>query len=125
MLNDLGTILDALLGEWHNWARGYSPVPTCGAVPMFRNAKSSKGWDSAAEVVEDELSSKTMQAVDFHVGELQEPYRSAIYAHARNCHTGRKVWSSPRLPVCPMERGLVLAEAKNMIARRLLSAGVI
>lgn len=125
MPNDLNAILDALLSEWHNWARGYSPVPTCSAGPMFRNAKSAKGWDSASDVVEDELAAKTMQAVDFHVGEIGDPHRSAIYIHARNCCTGRNVWSSPRLPACPMERGVILAEAKNMLARRLLSAGVI
>ena len=125
MVNDLGTILDALLGEWHRWARGYSPVPTSGAAPMFRNAKSSRGWDSASEVVDDEVNASTMRSIDFQVGEMNEPHRSAIYVHARNCSTGRMVWSSPRLPTCPMERSLIVAEAKNMLARRLLSAGVI
>lgn len=116
--------LDSILAEWHHWAKGYSPVPTCSADPMFRNAKSAKGWDSTAEVVEDELTAAQMKAVDFHVGEMKDPHRSAIYMHARNCYTGRNVWLSPRLPQDPMERARILGEAKAMIIGKLLSAGV-
>jgi Cft2 family RNA processing exonuclease len=91
---------------------------------MFRNAKSSKGWDSTSEVIEDEIRDKTMKAIDFHVGEMQDPHRAAIYIHARNCCTGRSVWVSPRLPRDPVERTVILLEAKNDLMRRLLSAGV-
>ena len=70
MHNDSSAILDDLLSRWHSWARSYSPVPTCGADPMFRNAKSAKGWDTTDQVVEDELNDKTMKAIDFQVGEM-------------------------------------------------------
>jgi hypothetical protein len=91
---------------------------------MFRNAKSSKGWDSTSEVIEDEIRDKTMRAIDFEVSEMKDPHRSAIYIHARNCYTGRKVWLSPRLPNDPMECALIVMEARNELTRRLLSAGI-
>jgi hypothetical protein len=116
--------LDDILSRWHHWAKGYIPVPTCGADPMFRNAKSAKGWDSTAEIVEDEITNLQMKALDFQVGEMKDPHRSAIYIHARNCCTGRNVWLSPRLPQDPMERARILGEAKTILIGKLLSAGV-
>lgn len=122
--------LDGLLREWHQWQRGYSPVPTCSADPMFRNAKSGKGWDSSDEVIQDELHGSTMEAIEAQVSELPDvpqtkPYRSAIYAIARNLHVGANVWSSPRLPKDPIERGIVCLEARNMLTKRLIAAGVL
>lgn len=122
--------LDGLLREWHQWQIGYSPIPTCGADPMFRNAKSGKGWDSTDEVIDDELHGSTMEAIDCQVQELPDvpqlqPYRSAIYAIARNLHVNANVWMSPRLPKDPMERGVVIMEARNALTRRLIAAGVL
>lgn len=124
MFNDSNAILDDLLSRWHSWARGYRPIAQSGADPMFRNVKSGKSWDSTADIVEDEIEAGVLRAVDFHVGEMAEPNRSAIYCHARNCCTGRSVWMSPRLPRDPMERGAILAAAKVEITRRLMQAGV-
>lgn len=125
MRNEQHDILDALLSEWHHWARAEPLQPSRGADPMFRNAKSSKGWDSTSEVIEDEIRDKTMKAIDFQVSEMHDPHRSAIYIHARNCCTGRNVWLSPRLPADPMERAVILMEARNQLTRRLLGAGVL
>lgn len=124
MRNEQNDILDSLLSEWHQWARSEPLQPSRCADPMFRNAKSSKGWDSTSEVIEDEIRDKTMKAIDFEVSEMKDPYRSAIYIHARNCYTGRKVWTSPRLPEDLMECALIVMEAKNELTRRLLSAGI-
>lgn len=126
MMRDLSEkeILDDLLSRWHSWARGYSPIPRCGADPMFRNAKSGKGWDSTSDVIEDELNGKIMEAIDFQVSEMKDPHRSAIYIHARNCSTGRNVWMSPRMPANPEERALILMEARNLLTRRLMNVGV-
>lgn len=124
MRDDSRDILDSLLGQWHGWARNYCPVPTCGADPMFRMAKSSRHHMSQDEVIENEIDSTQMAAVDFTVGEMPEPHRSAIYAVARNAWSGAKVWSSPRLPVCPMERGVVIADARAMVTRKLIACGV-
>lgn len=122
--------LDSLLCEWHIWQKGYSPVPTCGADPMFRNAKSSgRHWDSTADVLDNELHGSTMETIDCQVQELpdvpiQQPYRSAIYVIARNLHIGANVWGHPRLPTDSLERGIVVMEARNMLMRRLVAAGV-
>ena len=124
MFNDSAAILDDLLSRWHSWARGYRPVVQPGADPMFRNAKSGKSWDSTSDIVEDEIESNMLKVVDFQVGEMAEPGRSAIYCHARNCCTGRQVWMSPRLPRDPAQRATILAAAKVEITRRLMAAGV-
>jgi hypothetical protein len=125
MINDSAEILNDILSRWHHHCKGYSPVPVCGADPMFRNAKSSgRHWDSTSDVIEDELNGKIMAAVDFQVSEMQDPHRSAIYVLARNLYTGRSVWLSPRLPKDAMERGEVIAAARIMLTRRLVSAGV-
>jgi hypothetical protein len=71
MMNDSAHILNDLLSRFHGWAKGYIPVPVCGADPMFRNAKSGKGWDSVSEIIEDDLDGATMRAVEFHVGEMR------------------------------------------------------
>lgn len=129
MMNDSHQILDDLLSRWHSWARAYMPVPTCGADPMFRNVKISKTWDSTSDAFDDELNNRLMETIDFQVSEMPDDpparaYRSAIYALARNLSTGRSVWLSPRLPKDPMERGIVCMEARNMLMRRLIQAGI-
>jgi hypothetical protein len=121
----MSTALDDILSRWHSWARGYSPVPTSGSDPMFRDVRSGRGWDTTEDIIESELDSKTMKAVDFHVGELKDPQRTAIHIHARNQVTGNNVWTSPRLPNCPMACSMILLEAKNNLTRRLISAGIL
>lgn len=121
--------LNDLLLRWHRWQVGFSPVPVCGADPMFRDVKSGKTWDSTGQVIRDELDGSTMEAIDFHVGELPDvpfvqPYRSAIYTIARNLHSRGTVWMSARLPTDPLERGVIYMEARNMLMRRLMTAGV-
>jgi hypothetical protein len=96
---------------------------------MFRNVKSSKNWDTTSDVIQDELHGSTMETIEAQVSELPDvdkvrPYRSAIYAIARNLHVGANVWSNPRLPTDPLERGVVIMEARNMLTRRLVAAGV-
>lgn len=125
MVDEQNTILDDLLSRWHAWSAGYSLSSSPSTSPMFRQAKSSRSWDSSTEIVHDEVESSTMEKVDFVVCEMQEPHRSAIYAHARNLCTGQKVWSSPRLPLCPQERSIVLMEAVNKLSWVLHDEGVI
>lgn len=122
--------LDDLLARYHHWCKGYSPVQVSGADPAFRKAKSSRGYQTIDEIVEDEIEGDIMAAMDFQIGELpDEPparaYRSAVLASARNCYTGRNVWLSPRLPSDPLERGIIVAEARNLLTRRLIACGVI
>lgn len=132
MHNDSAAILDDLLSRWHHWMKE-KPVNGVDRLddPAFRNAVSRSGWDSADDVLDREVEAVKMQAIDFLVsgdargqGGMPEPHRAAVYCIARNCYTGRKVWLSPRLPVDPEERGVVLMEARNMLTMRMLSAGV-
>lgn len=124
MRNDSDVILDDLLSRWHSWARGFQVCPEPGADPMFRNAKSSRGWDSIDDIVETELNSDTMEAIEFEVNEMADPHRSAIHVNARNLACGHLVWSNPRLPRDPAERALVIFEARILLTKRLLRAGI-
>lgn len=125
MKDEQNTILDDLLSRWHSWNASYELTSTPSTSPMFRQAKSSRGWDSASEIIHDEAESATMERVDFVICGMQEPHRSAVYAHARNLCTGKKVWSSPRLPMCPMERSIVVVEAINKLARVLMDEKIV
>lgn len=131
-MTDSNEILDDILSRWHHWQKG-KPVNGVDRMddPAFRDSGSRSGWDSAGDVIDRDLESHIMRAVDFHVsgdakgqGGLADPYRTAIYFLARNCYTGRKVWLSPRLPKCPQERGVVILEARNILTKRLMAAGV-
>jgi hypothetical protein len=125
MRNESDMILDDLLSRWHSWARGFQVCPEPGADPMFRNVKSGRrNWDSLDDIIESDLTSATMEAVDFEVGEMPEPGRSAIYANARNLASRHVVWSSPRLPSDPAERAILILEARTVLMRRLLRAGI-
>lgn len=124
LMAEANQILDDLLARWHHYCKGYSPVPVKGADPMFRQATRPRGYDTVNAILDDEAERIKMEAMDFHVYELQDPHRSAILILARNCYTGRNVWLSPRLPRDAMERGTIIMEARNQLTRRLLSAGV-
>ena len=124
MHDDSKAIFEDLLSRWHHPCKNSSTVPICGADPMFRNAVSPKGWDSTADIADDAVVSAQMKAMDFHVGEMQDPYRAAIHILARNCYTGRSVWVSPRLPQDPERRAEIVSDARAMLQGRLMRAGV-
>lgn len=125
MKDECSEKFDDVLARWHVWAKGYSVVPVAGADPMFRDAKAGRCWDSADDILEAEVEKKIMKDVDFHVSEMKEPHRSAIYEKARNCATGRDVWRSPRLPASSEERSIIVLEANNKLMRKLIAAGVL
>lgn len=125
MRDETDNILDDLLARWHLWARGFSLSPLPGADPMFRNVKSGRAWETQYEINEQQINDSTMEAIDFEVGEMPEPQRSAIHAHARNLASKHAVWSSPRLPSDPMERAVLVTEARTSLIKRLFRAGII
>ena len=124
MMNDSHQILDDILSRWHSWAKNYKANQQTPRDPVFRDAKSGRGWDSTDEIIEDEITNSMMEAVDFQVGEMRDPHRAAVYVLARNLSTGRSVWLSPRLPTDPLERATVVAEARNILTRKLMACGV-
>ena len=132
LMDETDKILDDLLSRWHNWMRE-KPVNGLDRMddPAFKKAQRAEGWDSGDDEVDELLNAQKMAAIDFHVsgdsrgqGGLDNPYRAAIYVLARNCYTGRKVWISPRLPKDPAELAVLLREARNMLTRRLMTAGI-
>lgn len=124
MRNESDLILDDLLARWHDWSKSAGHITPICADPMFRNAKSSRGWDTVDDIVEGELTNDTMKAIDFEVGEIAEPQRSAIYANARNLASRFAVWSSPRLPTDAVARALLVTEARVILMKRLFRAGI-
>ena len=125
MQDEQNTILNDLLSRWHSWCKAYSFVAQHTTSPLFTQVTSSRRWDSADEVIQDDVDDSTMEAVDFHVYQLPEQQKAVIHIYARNLHCGASVWSSPRVPKDPMERAIILMEAKNALTRRLMTAGVV
>ena len=124
MHNDSKAILDDILSCWHAHCKGYSPLDVVAVDPMFRGEINRSGWDSADDILDAQINSKIMKSVDFQVSEMKDPHRSAIYVTARNLHAGNSVWCSPRLPADPMERAVIVGEARQQITVRLMACGV-
>lgn len=132
MMNDSSAILDDLLSRWYDYTQKYKMTRGYGAQPMFRYTQRPRGGQTVEALMDEETEVGQMEAIDHHVSELPEeyvnevwvrPYRSAILAEARNCHSG-DVWSSPRLPEDAEGRASVIQEARAMLTQRLMSAGV-
>lgn len=111
-LNDM---LNEILREWHQWSseytmgRGYSSrSPSCIAGPA---GGASDGAD--------------METVDAVIDAIPQPQRTALAFQARNLSSRAQVWTSPRLPVDWEERQILLMEARNLLTRGLMAAGLI
>lgn len=117
--------LDEVLCRWHQWqrvstARGFaSRSLVCGEYRISRQ------YDDANGALDSDLEQFTMKTVEFQVGQMVDPFRSAIYANARALVTGVSVWSSPRLPLDRAERAVIVTEARRQLTKRLQLAGVL
>ncbi len=125
MTDDTRYLLDSILADWHQWARGYQHVASVGSSAMFNKAKSPRGYDSESEIADATIHNETMKTVDFHVSELKPDWRTAIQIHARNLATGRNVWTSARLPTDLQARATLLADARAALMGKLIAAGVV
>ena len=125
MTESIRYALDALLSDWHQWAKGFSIVGQHGTAPMFNGLVSSKQWDSESDVIDGSLHHSQMETVDFHISELIPIHRTAIGINARNLVTGYSVWTSARLPADLEARAKILGEARAILQKRLMDAGVI
>ena len=117
--------LDELLVPWHFWSKGYHLVGDIHSSPMFNHARTPRGWDTVAEIVEHEIDAPAMVTLNFHVFELCPEYRTAIQINARNLATGKSVWTSARLPADLMQRQLLLRDAREPLTKRLVSACIL
>ena len=129
--SDIATAIDAqlddILSRWHHWqakhkggAKGYNTRSL-----VAGEYRASRQWDDQNGALDCDMESDTMKTVDFQVSEMTEPYRTAAYVLARRLCVGNSAFTSPRLPLDPMERGAIFAEARKILQRRLTSAGVL
>lgn len=65
------------------------------------------------------------ETVSAIVCQMADPHRTALRIEARNLKTGVSVWTSARLPLCPVERSIIRQEARNMLARKLQAVGLL
>jgi hypothetical protein len=84
----------------------------------------SRQYDDQNGALDASLDNLQMQAVEFAVRQMADPYRSAIYVLARALYSGTAVFTSPRVPDDPVQRGLIVTNARHMLTVRLQSAGV-
>lgn len=125
MKDDTQELLSDILRDWHSWAKGYQHVVSVGTSPMFRDAKAPRGWDTTDEIIKNELDNSRMVAVDFHISQLCDVYRTALQIQARNLCTGKNVWISARLPEKTDDRIKILMEARTSLLVRLRDSGIV
>ena len=124
MRNDIDSILNSLLTDWHCWSSNFKHVSQNGSCAMFTDVKSSRQWQDADEVMDNAKHNSTMKALNFHINELEPIHFTAIQIKARNLYTGVNVWTSARLPADPEKRAAILMQAKSALMERLSAAGV-
>ena len=120
--------LDDLLSRWHHWqteqgkstARGHA-----GRSTVVGDYIASRQYDDENGALYDDEEQSMMRAVQAHVDNMAEPYRSAAYVMARSLCLGTSAFTSPRLPAFPAERDRVLAHARRWLILRLVSGGLI
>lgn len=125
MMDDARHILDDLLAEWHHWCRSFQYAKDIGPSAMWHDAQTPRHWDSTSTIADDAIRNTRMEALDFHINELQPLYRTALQIEARNLHSGKAVWTSPRLPADADKRALIVGQARYALLLRLEAAGVI
>ena len=125
MKSDTREILNALLCEWHCWAKGYKHVGGINTSPMFREIKVGRQWDTVDQIIDSDIEHSRMEAIDHIIMGMESVMRTALQLQARNLHTGLSVWSSARLPEDAEQRALVLMSARAELATKLQSAGIL
>ena len=122
----LNARLNDLLAGWHAWSAGHvMEIGYQRTCPTFRQARASRQYDDANGSLDAHVDAVLMEAVDAVVSAIDNPWHAALSVQARNLHTGRSVWASPRLPACPTERAKLLGVARNKFAQGLEKAGIL
>lgn len=126
---EINEALNELLRRWHAHCLGYSQGKGYPSVDSAcRSSRTSRQYDYENGAMDAAVDSKIMEGFDGVMWNIpntdKAPYLTALQFQARNLFTGRQVWTSPRLPADPMERGVLLMEARNILLRGLAKAGV-
>jgi hypothetical protein len=117
--------LDELLAHWHRWQNATATGGPRLHSAVVGNYRTSRQYDDMNGALESALDNVQMRAVDFAVGQMTDPHRTAIYCLARALARGLRTFTSPRLPSAPAAREVIVVEARGMLTRRLQSAGVL
>lgn len=126
MQSDIDTILNDLLVRWHRHSKGYQlgkGYPSSDTA--CRGHRASRQYDDSNGALDSALEDTIMEGFDAAIGRVPQPWNTALQFQARNMATGHAVWTSPRLPADPMERGVLLMEARNKLLRELSRDGVL
>ena len=126
MQNELDSLLNSLLVQWHQWGmrcsmgRGYPTRDlTC------RGAHASRQYDDENGALDAEIDNSVMEAFDHAAYRVPQPWLTALQFQAKNLSTGASVWRSPRLPIDALERAILTTEARNKLMRELMKDGVL
>lgn len=125
MQNDIDHLLNDYLARWHKWCSRYrfgKGYPSSDVA--CRQSRTSKQYDYDNGAMDASVDDSIAEAFDAALDRIEQPHRTALSIQARNLATGSSVWSSPRLPADPMERGVLLMEARNKLLKVLASTGV-
>lgn len=122
----MDAVLDRYLVLMHEYTstyrvgRGY-PSQAAGT----EGYRVSRQYDYDNGAIDDDADDIVGAAVTRIVENMQDPHRNYLYNEARSLKTGAKVWTSARLPICPVERSLIRMEARNMLWRKMQAAGIV
>lgn len=122
---DQNAILDSLLSAWHAWALGdRAGLGFSNVSAGMGEWRCSRQYDFDNGAIDAEVDRSINRTIDFHVREMVEPYRAAIYMDAKNLSAGRHVFQSPRVPA-GIEGASILRTARATLILKLVGAGVI
>lgn len=108
--------IDAYLVLMHEYSSAYHVgrgYPS--RAPGTEGYRPSKQYDDVNGAMDDEADHVTGAAVAAIVDNMADPHRTWLRMEGRNLKTGVKVWTSARLPLCPVERSVIRQEARNML----------
>jgi hypothetical protein len=127
IIPDRDALLDDILARWHGWALGTKVSRGHASRSLVAGDHRGYGlqYESQLEQQDVDLESARCRVVDHQVREMAEPWRTAIYQDAKNVYCGLAVWNSPRLSSDPMCIEIIREEARQLLAVRLVAAGVI
>lgn len=123
-MNDTYEILNSLLADWYQWAKGYKYAAGINSSPMFRECRSNhRQWASLEDLADEDKSH--MALMDAIIMAMIDTHRTALQIQARNLCTGRSVWTSARLPNSVEVRARILADARTSLTLKLMGAGIL
>lgn len=129
MKTDLDRRIDELLILWHRHRAGYRMASGySGSDSTCRDYRTPTHWDwqnGATDARADAITAKGVEEAAALVPNTPKRWNTALAFEARNLASGASVWTSPVLPRDPEELAILVLEARNMLARELIRAGVL